>query len=299
MPPRTAAENKSSSPEASSGAGSPLDASLIREPRAHRASYVIVGAVGTDPSNGSGRHGDPSLARAADTSTPTKADGVRSRNDGPTSEPLPGRRILITAANRSLRDGFCESLLAAGFQTTAIELADIALEVRGLNEVGCVVVGIAGPDDSDAFRAMQILFAADAKLAIIAVGSADSADLIISAMRAGARDYIASTAHPGALIATVQTQLERSATARPPRSTALPPIFNLLSDRECEVLDLVVRGHSTKQIAAQIGRVEKTVEYHRKRIMGKLGVSTAVQLVRLVTLHGWRCEEHSLTSHPE
>jgi two-component system CheB/CheR fusion protein len=172
-----------------------------------------------------------------------------------------------------------------------LEPAGVTPEAIEVSTVGCAVIGLVGPDDAEAFRAIRALFAAGPKLGIIAVGKAGSTDLILSAMRAGARDYLPRPVRPEALVETVRRQLERSAADRAAAHAGLPPAFDLLSQRECEVLDLVVRGHSTKQIAAQIGRVEKTVEYHRKRIMDKLGVNTAVQLVRLVTLHGWRGEE--------
>jgi DNA-binding NarL/FixJ family response regulator len=64
-------------------------------------------------------------------------------------------------------------------------------------------------------------------------------------------------------------------------------VFASLSPNECEVSRRRDPGCSTKQIAAEIGRVEKTIEYHRKRIMEKLGVTTMVQAVRLATLHRW------------
>ena len=58
-----------------------------------------------------------------------------------------------------------------------------------------------------------------------------------------------------------------------------------LTPREREVLAHVAAGHLNKQIAGNLGTVEKTIKVHRSRMMKKMGVRTVADLVRLVTLH--------------
>lgn len=55
-----------------------------------------------------------------------------------------------------------------------------------------------------------------------------------------------------------------------------------LSDREHEVMDLLVLGKNTKEIARELGVSPKTVEYHRKNILTKMQVESVVELVRLI-----------------
>jgi FixJ family two-component response regulator len=55
-----------------------------------------------------------------------------------------------------------------------------------------------------------------------------------------------------------------------------------LTPREREVLSHVVAGRLNKQIAGDLGTVEKTIKVHRSRVMAKLGVRTVADLVRLV-----------------
>lgn len=55
---------------------------------------------------------------------------------------------------------------------------------------------------------------------------------------------------------------------------------NTLTKREIEILDLVIAGHTNKEISQQINRTERTIEYHRNRVMHKLGAKTAADLVR-------------------
>jgi len=76
-------------------------------------------------------------------------------------------------------------------------------------------------------------------------------------------------------------------------SAKLPAMDNLLEDtlvslrpaealtkREAEILKLIVAGKTNKKIAQKIYRTERTVEYHRHRLMRKLGVHSAADLVK-------------------
>ena len=54
-----------------------------------------------------------------------------------------------------------------------------------------------------------------------------------------------------------------------------------LTPREREVLTHVVAGQLNKQIANDLGTVEKTIKVHRSRMMEKLGVRTVADLVRI------------------
>ena len=59
-----------------------------------------------------------------------------------------------------------------------------------------------------------------------------------------------------------------------------------LTPREREVLTHVIAGRLNKQIAGDLGTVEKTIKVHRGRMMEKLGVHTIVDLVRLAEKAG-------------
>lgn len=59
-----------------------------------------------------------------------------------------------------------------------------------------------------------------------------------------------------------------------------------LSDHDREVLQLVARGHSYRQIGAELFIAEKTVENHVRNILGKLHLSRRQELVRYALEHG-------------
>ena len=54
----------------------------------------------------------------------------------------------------------------------------------------------------------------------------------------------------------------------------------VLTNREGEILRLIIGGHTNKQIARRLSRSERTVEYHRNRLMRKLAAHNAAELVK-------------------
>src|SRR5512133_2238429 len=59
-------------------------------------------------------------------------------------------------------------------------------------------------------------------------------------------------------------------------------LLDLLTPREFEVMQLVIRGMLNKQVGGELGVAEKTVKVHRGRLMQKLGVTSVAELVQLV-----------------
>lgn len=70
------------------------------------------------------------------------------------------------------------------------------------------------------------------------------------------------------------------------RRKAATRTWHDLSEREMEVLQLIAEGHSTKEIAAELGLSGKTVAVHREHIMGKLNLFSVVALARYALREG-------------
>ncbi len=86
------------------------------------------------------------------------------------------------------------------------------------------------------------------------------------------------------LLAAIRQALEHSAEAHAARmeEEARAQRLATLTPREHEVMLGVVAGKLNKQIAAELGTVEKTIKVHRSRVMKKLAVTSVADLVRLV-----------------
>lgn len=117
----------------------------------------------------------------------------------------------------------------------------------------------------------------------------------VRAIKAGAVDFIEKPANDQRLLDTVARAINGHVQhcQAEEELARIRRRVGLLSPREREVLQLVVAGLSTKQIAGQLGLSHKTVDNHRASILDKMQVSGVVELVRAVLLLG----EPDLTTH--
>jgi len=108
--------------------------------------------------------------------------------------------------------------------------------------------------------------------------------MTVRAMKAGAVDYLTKPVQEADLLAAIQKALEADRKLRQSRdeSERLEHRLEQLTPREREVMAHVVRGRLNKQIANDLGIVEKTVKVHRARVMEKLGVRSVATLVQAV-----------------
>jgi FixJ family two-component response regulator len=103
--------------------------------------------------------------------------------------------------------------------------------------------------------------------------------MAVDAMRKGAFDFIEKPFDDEQLLSQVRAALETFDAGEPERAEPGVPL-ELLSSRQREVLQRVLDGKPSRQIAEELAISVKTVEFHRARIMQKLGVKTAAELFR-------------------
>jgi DNA-binding NarL/FixJ family response regulator len=129
-------------------------------------------------------------------------------------------------------------------------------------------------------------------LLILVVSMHDEAIYAERALRAGAKGYIMKEAGGDNLLAAIRSVLQgetyvspkqsarilNDLSSRRPRGSASP--IEKLTDREFEIFQLIGRGQSTRDIAAQLHLSPKTVDVHRSHIKEKLDLKDATALVR-------------------
>ena len=88
----------------------------------------------------------------------------------------------------------------------------------------------------------------------------------------------------------IESALARSVRERAARDELekIQSRMETLTAREREVMNLVVKGRLNKQIAFELGTVEKTVKVHRARVMDKMQVESLAELVSLMERSGIR-----------
>ena len=107
--------------------------------------------------------------------------------------------------------------------------------------------------------------------------------MAVAALRAGALDFIEKPLQDQILLERIKeaSTICRRAMAKEQAHLAVADRFAQLTQREREVMALVVEGHANKIIGARLGISIRTVEIHRARVMQKMGAGSLSELVRL------------------
>jgi DNA-binding NarL/FixJ family response regulator len=203
-------------------------------------------------------------------------------------------RVLIADDDELMRAGLVELLTAdltieiVGQASTGRQAVDLT---RRLNP-DVVLMDIRMPD-LDGITATQHLSQASPATKVLILTTFEQDDYIFGALRAGACGFLLKRARPEELIAAVHTiatgdsLLSPSVTRRVIDRMAQQPTPDLtnqakldeLTPREHEVLTLIARGLSNREIAATLVVEESTVRTHVKRILMKLDLRDRVQAV--------------------
>jgi DNA-binding NarL/FixJ family response regulator len=119
----------------------------------------------------------------------------------------------------------------------------------------------------------------------------DDDDSVFAAMRAGARGYILKGADQQEMLRTIRAVSDGEALFGPEIASRLmdffsglspqspPELFPELTERECEVLEFIARGHNNQEIADQLFIANKTVRNHVSNIFSKLQVADRAQAI--------------------
>lgn len=115
-------------------------------------------------------------------------------------------------------------------------------------------------------------------------------DLAILAMKSGAVDVLQAPAGDGPMLSAVASALAnvRQSAFQERASQAASEQIRLMSRREREVLDGLLRGGTNKTMARELGISPRTVEIYRARVMERLGVHTVPEAVLAATAAGIR-----------
>ena len=171
---------------------------------------------------------------------------------------------------------------AAGYTTQSFSSAQQFLAGHDHVVPGCVIVDLRMPG-IDGRELQAALCDSEGDRSIIFVSGTTDAPTIVDAMKAGAIDFLIKPVNCAALLAAIETAVERQKKSMQKRAelACIKQRLAQLTPREAEVLRHVISGRLNKQIAWDLGTVEKTIKVHRSRIMGKMGVRTIAELVRL------------------
>jgi FixJ family two-component response regulator len=201
----------------------------------------------------------------------------------------PNFTVFIVDDDPAVLRGLARLLAAAHYRTRTFASPEEFLAQHDPGEPGCAVFDVAMPD-VDGLELQKLLFEAGIERPVIFVTGRGDIPTSVRAMKAGAVDFLTKPVSAEALLAAVAHARALDAQARQARSetASVEALLATLTPREREVLTHVVAGRLNKQIAGDLGTVEKTIKVHRGRMMSKLGVRTVQDLVRLAERAGIR-----------
>lgn len=190
--------------------------------------------------------------------------------------------VFIVDDDPSIRAALSRLFKSVGQAARSFASAREFLEqVPGLGP-GCLVLDMRLPGLSG-LDLQKELAQAGLDLPIIFLTAHGSVTSSVTAMKAGAVDFLEKPVDDQTLLDAVHQALERDRQARLAQAQrqALQEQFANLTPRERQVFEQVVTGKLNKEIAFELGTVEKTIKVHRARIMQKLNCRSLAELVRL------------------
>jgi len=181
---------------------------------------------------------------------------------------------FLTALSRLIR--------AAGFPVAVYESATDLLAHISPATRGCVVADLDMPGVSG-LELQALLTERGIAMPVVFLTGHGDIPSSVRAMRSGAVDFLEKRTPRERLLEAIAHALSQDAEAQLVRTRLEEHRrrFAALTEREREVLELVVRGKMNKQIAATLGIHERTVKLHRTAITSKLGVHSVAQLAVL------------------
>jgi FixJ family two-component response regulator len=197
--------------------------------------------------------------------------------------------IAIIDNEESVRKSLVRMLHAKGLQALAFPSAQEFLDSPQSEVVSCVVSDLRMPG-LDGLGFQRMLHAKLPHLSMVFVTGHGDIPTSVTAMKAGAVDFLEKPVKGAALIDAIQRASERSFSLRVTNAEidALKARFETLTPREREVFSLVAAGLLNKQVAAELGVAEKTIKQHRGHVVGKMAAQSLADLVLMAERLGVR-----------
>jgi FixJ family two-component response regulator len=195
--------------------------------------------------------------------------------------------VHIIDDDESLREGLSSLFRSVGLNVCAYESGPAFLEQIDPSVPGCIVLdvrmpGLSGLDFQD--RLMEL----DIGLPVILMTGHGDIPMSVRAMKAGAIDFLTKPFRDQDMLDAVAAAIERDVVVRQTtlRALSLKSLFEKLSPRERQVMQMVTAGKMNKQVAGDLNLSEITVKIHRGSAMRKMGARTLADLVRMAEMLG-------------
>jgi FixJ family two-component response regulator len=187
--------------------------------------------------------------------------------------------IYIVDDDPAVREALSSLLRASGKNVRRFTSGAEFLSFEREDAPACLILDLKMPG----LNGLAVQQFVSATIPIIFITGRGDVDSTVRAMKGGASDFLTKPIDEALLLAAVERALDQHRTARMDalHHADILARYRLLTPREQEVLPLLVRGRLNKQVAAELGITEYTVQIHRGNIMRKMKADSFAALVRL------------------
>lgn len=190
--------------------------------------------------------------------------------------------VIVVEDEDSTRESLDILINSAGYRCMNFDSGEAFLAQSLPHAPRCLLLDMR-LGDQNGLEIQNELNARQAPLPVVFVSGDDSIDRAVSAMRAGAMDFLQKPFDPELLLKRVEQALQTSLDGHNGHQSAGhdAALLTELTLREHEILTLLVDGYSNKEAARILDITTHAVEAHRARIMEKLETHTLAELVRV------------------
>ena len=197
--------------------------------------------------------------------------------------------VLVVEDDHSLRSAIASALKVRGIDHLEFEnAAEVSVVLRGgsVTKPTCMLLDIrlgSGPSGLSVFDEINEL-GLTARVPVVFMTGHGDLETAVDVMRSGAFDFVTKPFSTPDLMKKIESALTASAAANMHaiEEQKIRGLTEQLTDKEGEVMRLMIAGKTNREIAEICGNSTRTVELHRARIFDKLEVSNAVELVRVL-----------------
>jgi two-component system, LuxR family, response regulator FixJ len=191
--------------------------------------------------------------------------------------------VYVVEDDASVLDSLCALLSAHGYVTVPCTSAERFLEVYSPERKACIMLDLRLPGMSG-MQLQRHLGDIGVSIPIIVVTAHGDVPLAVQALRAGAIDFIEKPAQAERLLEALDIAGDLLYNRAPPYvpKAVVADRLAKLTEREREVLQHILQGKLSKEIAGELGVSQRTIEVHRSRIREKMQARGIADLVRML-----------------